>query len=143
MLFTNLMRNDPFDELHRIQHEMNRLFNGIGVQSSKTYPALNIWSNVECAFVTAELPGYEPKDFNASVVGDMLVLNGERKSPEIGKNDVFQRQERAYGRFERSIRLPFPVESDKISATFRDGVLNITLPRSEDDKPRRIEIQSR
>ena len=143
MYFSDLMRIDPIEEMNRIKRDMNLLFNGLDTRRNVAYPALNVWGNDDGAYVTAELPGYDSKDYSASVVGDKLILSGERKAPKLDKNDVLQRQERVAGKFERSIRLPFPVENDKIKAEYRNGVLSITLPRSEDDKPKIIEIQSK
>jgi len=141
MYFSNIFQNDPFEEIDQIQREMNRLFNNVGRQGRAAYPALNIWNDEESAYITAELPGYDRTDFNATVVGDTLVLSGERKAPELGENENLQRQERILGRFERSIRLPFPVEQNKITAKYQNGVLSMTFPRAEEDKPRQIEIQ--
>lgn len=142
MYFTDFMRVDPLEEIERIQREMNRLFNGTLNIRRREFPALNVWSNEDAAVVTAELPGYDVKDFKASVLGDSLTLVGERKPENYGENVTYQRQERFTGRFERTIRLPFPVEANKIEARYQNGVLTIKLPRAESDKPRKIEIKS-
>jgi HSP20 family protein len=78
--------------------------------------------------VSAELPGLDPKDVEILVEGDVLTIRGEKKSETEDKDRHFS--ERYYGRFERSLRLPFEVEDDKAEATFKNGVLTVTLPKS-------------
>ena len=92
--------------------------------------------------VTAELPGVSPDDVEISVVGETLTIHGDRKSEEVDEKATYHRQERACGQFNRSIELPFMVESDKVSAKLEKGLLTITLPRAEQDKPRRISVNS-
>jgi HSP20 family protein len=130
---------DPFRELHRMQREMSRLFDGAG-DGAADYPTVNLWSSVDEAVVTAELPGVEPTDLNLTVQGDLLVLEGERKADVPPEKATLLRSERTAGRFHRTVRLPFEVEADKVKAKVEHGLAQITLPRKESTKPRRIAI---
>jgi len=133
----------PFEELRSLQREMNRLFDGYdsGTAMSR-FPALNVWGNEENVVVTAELPGLQPDDLDISVVNNQLTIKGERKSDKPSENAVCHRCERDTGRFVRTVRLPFTVESSKVSARYENGVLTIYLPRHEATKPKRIEIKA-
>jgi HSP20 family protein len=91
--------------------------------------------------VTAELPGYEKKDVDISLTGDVLRLHGSRKSPDCKDDECFHRQERSYGAFDREIKLPFAIDQNSVEASFQNGVLSISLNRAEEDKPKKIEIQ--
>lgn len=139
MYFRNIMY--PWHEMDDIRQEMNRLFNrALGEQ--KEYPAVNIWTNPESAIVTAELPGYDHNDINLSVVGDVLTISGRRIKQDLKEGQQYHREERGAGRFERSLRLPFLVDNEKVEANFRNGVLQINLPRAESDKPKKIQIKT-
>jgi HSP20 family protein len=92
--------------------------------------------------VNAEVPGIDVKDIDISVVGETLTLSGARKSEDLEEGSRYHRQERGSGKFNRSVELPFPVDIDKVEATFKNGVLHISLPRSEADKPKKIVVKS-
>lgn len=143
MDFRDVFTMDPFREIEQLQREMNRLFNGVTAASRRAYPAVNIWTNPEAAAITAELPGYTPQDVHLSIVGDTLIIKGSRPKPELKSGEQYHRQERYYGDFERSLRLPFAVDSNKVEARFKNGILQILLPRAEEDKPKKIEIKTR
>ncbi len=132
---------DPWRELNRLQREVNRLVDDFGVTRRRVFPEINIWTNDDSALVTAELPGIDPKDINLSVKDQNLVIEEERKAKELKEGEKYHRQERGYGSFQRAIQLPFAVNSDKIAAKFKNGVLTVTLPRAEEDKPKKIEIK--
>ena len=104
------------------------------------FPALNFHSEGDDGVVTAELPGVDPGDLEIQVVGRKLTISGERKIPEHGNDESFHRSERWHGKFERSIELPYNVESGKVEARVHNGVLAVTLPRAEADKPRKVAI---
>jgi HSP20 family protein len=119
---------------------MDRVFRSFRGRVSE-FPTVNVWANRDEAVVTAELPGLAPEDIELTVTGNTLTLQGERKSPELGKGEVYQRQERTFGRFVRSVRLPFPVEADEVAAVSNNGILKVTLPRHEATKPRQIAVK--
>lgn len=132
-------------EVDRLQREMNRLFENYHpntVRSAAGYPAMNVWSSEEGLKVTAELPGLSTDDLDISVVGQTLTVNGLRNRDELPQEARYHRQERGYGKFSRSIQLPFAVDVKQVEATFKDGVLHIDLPRAEEDKPRKIAVKA-
>lgn len=132
-------------EMDRLQQQMNRLYESHSpsrLRPAAGYPAMNIWSSSEGLKVTAEVPGVNPADIDINVVGDTLTLTGERKPDEVKDEVQYHRQERGYGKFSRSIQLPYKVNIKKVEATFNNGVLNIDLPRAEEDKPRKITVKS-
>jgi HSP20 family protein len=92
--------------------------------------------------VTAEVPGINPKDINVTVIEDTLTVSGERQPDQVGEDANYLRQERGYGKFTRSLQLPYSVASSKVEANFHNGVLNVTLPRKEDDKPKKIKVMT-
>ena len=133
----------PFDELRGLQREMNRLFDGYeGGAAMSRFPALNVWGNTENVVVTAELPGLQPEDLDLSVVNNQLTIKGERKVDKPAEDAVCHRNEREAGSFVRTVRLPYAVEGDQVSAKYENGVLTITMPRHEATKPKRIEIKT-
>lgn len=132
-------------EMDRLQREMNRLFEDYSpsrVRSAPSYPAMNVWTNENGMIVTAEVPGVRPEDIDINVVGETLTLSGQRLLDETGEAARYHRQERGYGKFARTLQLPFPVAVEQVEATFKDGVLSVQLPRAEEDKPRKISVKS-
>lgn len=135
---------NPWRDIEQIQREMNRMFRHMsaGPRVAPSYPAINVWANDEGVVVTAELPGVKPEDIDISVVGDTLTLSGERRPDELQDGDKYHRRERRQGKFTRTFELPFGVEADKVDAVFERGVLHISLPRAESEKPRKIAVKS-
>jgi len=132
-------------EMNRLQREMNRLFDDTYPHRARRaagYPAMNVWANEDGLIITAEVPGVKPEDIDISVVGDTLTLSGSHKPDELKEDSRYHRQERGYGDFTRSIQLPFLVNVKKVEATFQNGVLNITMPRAEEDKPKKITVKA-
>ena len=137
---------DPFLTLHR---EMNRVFEDMfrrfdtGLPSASTaqgWPILEVNATDKEVRVSAELPGLDEKDVEVLVDDGVLTIRGEKKSETDDKDRGFS--ERYYGRFERRIALPFEVEEDKAEATFKNGVLTLTMPKSAraEEKAKRIPI---
>jgi len=133
---------NPWQRLRQMEREMNRLFGEFAGQVGADFPPVNVYTDDEGATVTAELPSVEPKDLDISVRDRTLVLRGERKAPEAGDDERWLRRERVFGQFTRSVDLPFAVDTDKVGASYHDGVLKVQLRRSEADKPKRITVQS-
>jgi len=131
--------------MDHLQRDMNRLFNQYyptRLRTASNYPAINIWTNEDGLFVSAEMPGVRVEDIDISVDGDTLTISGERGSDEVPEGAHFHRKERGFGKFSRTIQLPFAVNAEKVEASFKDGVLNITLPKVEAEKPKQISIIS-
>jgi HSP20 family protein len=134
-----------WQDMERLRQEMDHLFDSYYPARYRTapgYPAMNIWANEDGLAVTAEVPGIHPDDIDISVVGETLTLSGERKPDDIKGDARYHRQERGHGKFTRSIQLPFPVNVNKVEATFKSGVLHISLPRAEVDKPKKILVKA-
>jgi HSP20 family protein len=143
MYWTNSRTWSPFGELRGLQREMNRLFDGYDNGTSLSrFPALNVWGNADQVVVTAELPGLEIEDLDLNVVNNQLTLKGDRKSEKPAEDAVCHRSERSFGAFVRTVKLPFAVENEKVTAKYENGVLTVVLPRHEATKPKRIEIKT-
>jgi HSP20 family protein len=104
-------------------------------------PPVDVAETEDALIVRFEVPGMDKKDMNISVSEGVLTVAGEKKR-ETEERETSHCTERCYGSFSRNICLPFDVDTDKVDATFKDGVLKITLPRSEAAKPRHIEVKS-
>jgi len=144
-----LGENDLFSQFDRLQREMDRLlspyrssFFGSSASPSGIYPPINLYDNGESFVVRAELPGVESDKLDLLVTGNTLTLRGERKQPEVEKGWNYHRQERDYGEFRRALTLPEMVDSTKVQASFKNGILEIQLPRAEQAKQRKIQVTS-
>lgn len=139
-----LYYSSPWREMRRLQREMDRLADrtGWGLETPSCYPAMNVWTNEDGVIVTAELPGFKPDEIDISVVSDTLTVSGNRDPEDVDEGVTYHRRERGCGRFTRAFQLPFLVEGDEVEAKFEKGVLHITLPRAEADKPKKIEIKA-
>ena len=139
---------DSFRDFGDMQAEVNRLFDNFLGRPAQQHagmervwaPAVDMYETKEALMVVAELPGLVEKDIHLSIVGDVLNLRGERQSNQEVKQESYYRGERWYGKFERSLPLPMPVQADKVTAKYRDGVLTITLPKVEEIRPKEIKI---
>jgi HSP20 family protein len=133
---------DPLREVQRLQQEMNRVFSGLDQAGSRENPPINAWVGESDVIVTSEIPGIDPAGVELSVVGDTLTISGAREPEGVKEGENYHRQERSFGRFTRSLQLPFHVEAGKVEAKYDKGILKITLPRAEADKPRKITVKS-
>jgi len=143
MLIERIADNGLFGSLRdvqRVQNSLNRLLSIGGPAHQVEFPLINVWTSENGAIVRAELPGIAPEDVEISLVKDTLTLRGSRNPDELKEGESRHRQERGYGQFTRSLQLPFRVEGDAVQAKFSNGVLQITLPRAEAEKPRRINV---
>lgn len=142
-----IIRYAPLEEFEAIQEFMNRSFEEIllGVPqnlipASRWVPAVDIYETDHNLILHAELPGVEPDDTEIHVYGGRLILKGMRSFPEEGKHENYHRIERSYGTFERYFTLPDTINVQNITATFKDGVLTLTLPKHEKLTPHKIKI---
>jgi HSP20 family protein len=133
---------DPLADIGRIGEQLDRLFSGASSSPALEFPAINVWANENEVLLTADLPGVQPADLELTVNRNILTLKGARVSEPAGEGQGLLRQERLFGRFERSVELPFVVDGEKIHASLAHGILKVTLPRAEADKPRRISVQA-
>lgn len=140
----NIVRYDPFRELR----DMNRLFSGLmptawdeqEIFNTSWNPRVNIFENKDHLVLEADLPGMTRDDFDLSVENNIVTLKGERKFEKKDETDNYHRIERAYGTFTRSFTLPPTVSAEGVKAEFNNGVLNVTFPKREETKARKIEI---
>ena len=146
--FGSADRWEPF-RLVDIQSEVNRLFDnfpgrpapGAAPSGRAWLPAVDMHETKDDLVLKVELPGVREKDVSVSISGDLLTIRGERRwSDEEGRDQKLLHVERVYGQFDRMIQLPLAVQADKVKATYRDGVLEVTLPKAEELKPREIKI---
>jgi len=136
---------NTWGDLERLQREMNRLFGPLGRSGGRTegeFPPVNIWADNETALLTAEVPGVRPDAIEVTVKNDTVTLRGSREPDELAKGEAYLRQERGAGAFVRSFSLPFHVDGQKVTAQYRMGILQVTLPRAEADKPKRIAVNA-
>jgi HSP20 family protein len=146
-----IVRWEPFRDMVTIQDRLNRLFEE-AFRGSRTpgseedyalgawTPAVDIYEHDGNIVLKAELPGIDPKDVDIRVENNVLTLRGERKVDTEVKKESYHRVERAYGAFSRAFTLPNVVDTDKIKAEYKDGVLRVTLPQREEAKPKQISI---
>ncbi len=140
---------DLFRNPGDVQAEMNRLFDSFFGHPTQQMSGMDrIWAPTADMYetrdelvVTVELPGLNEKDIHLSITGDLLSLEGERQWNQDVKQESYYRGERWYGKFQRTLPLPIPVQADKVKASYRDGVLTITLPKVEAIKPKEIKIE--
>ena len=133
-----------------LQREMNRLFDDFFGRdflvepfrgTGDWRPALDVAETDTSVIVKADLPGLEAKDLDVSIRGDLLTIKGEKKEEKEEKTKSFHRVERRYGSFERSVRLPATVKADQVNASFKNGVLRIESPKTEDAKQKAVHIK--
>lgn len=136
------MWRDEFDRL------VADIFRGLpaslpeaGVFGGRGFPAANVWETDDEFCAELEVPGLKEDDINIFVVGTELTIKGERREPE-SNGGTFHRRERSVGAFTRVVHLPGDVDSDRVEASLKDGVLLIKLPKSEAAKPRKIQVSS-
>jgi HSP20 family protein len=131
---------NPAFDMRRAQADLNRMFGTMRFYPPPEFPLLNLWTNPEGAVIAAEVPGVSPEDLDITIRHDTVTLRGTRPAEPTNEDVSVVRQERVTGPFARNIVLPFRVDADKASAKFERGVVTLTLPRPQEDKPHRISI---
>lgn len=106
-------------------------------------PSLDMYQEKDELVIKTELPGIKKGDVNISLEGDTLTLEAEKKPTKVAEEATFYRCKRCFGRYSRCVSLPFPVDAEKASATFKNGLLEIRLPKAEAAKTKHIEVQVR
>jgi HSP20 family protein len=136
-----------FGRLTNLRDEIDRLFEAPPaelVRNSQLLsgwtPMLDVYEEKDHFTVKAELPGMKKEDIEVAMHEGSLSISGERKSESKHEDSEVYRAERFFGRFQRTVSLPAPVAVDKIQAQYKDGVLTVTLPKTEEAKPKRIEV---
>ncbi len=146
----SLIRWDPYREMLSLRDRMNRLFEeGVapGWERGETFGMLSVpidmWESEGNLMLSASLPGVKPEDVDIQVTGDTLTIRGEVRHEEEREQGNVRIQERRYGSFRRSLRLPPNVNTDAIDATFENGVLKLVIPQTEEAKPKQIEVKAK
>ncbi len=144
-----LARWSPIRDIMSVRDEMNRLFNEVfgkasgeeGTWLSGAWtPPIDIYETDDALVIKAELPGFSKEDVSVDLKDNTLVLKGERRRETEVKEESYHRMERTYGGFQRSFLLPTMVDQERVKATYKDGVLELRLPKVEVAKPKRIAI---
>ncbi|PBB31926.1 hypothetical protein CK214_16250 [Mesorhizobium sp. WSM3882] len=143
MLLSDLGRVgfDPFQEMRRMQQEVNQRLAGLTASAAQQFPPVNLWVGNDSVALTAELPGIAPDEVELTVRDNTLRLKGECESRAEDEKSVWHRRERPYGSFSRTVQLPFRVDPEQVEARFGNGVLEVELHRPEADRPKKIQIK--
>ena len=147
-----ILRWDPFSDMVTLRDQINRMFEESMSRNtgrpaapapSRTWaPVVDILEDNDKIAIKVDLPGIKQDDIHIDLTGDVLTLSGERRFEDEERKDSYVRVERIYGSFQRSFQLGVPIEVDKVTASYQDGILTVTLPKSEAVKPRRVEIKA-
>ena len=141
-----LVRWEPFMNFGNLQSVLNDWFDSDGDRSSAQprtstlYPAVDVLEGKDAYLIRAELPGMEKEDIHIELKDGNLVLSGERKADALADGVKYRHVERVAAKFWRSFSLPETIKQDSIEATYKDGVLEVRIPKAEEAKPRQIEI---
>jgi len=143
-----LVRWKPMKDMISMQRDLNRAFNdffGTSTASNDLFerdwaPAVDIFEKDDEVNLKAELPGMTREDISISIENNTLTISGEKKRENEISDDNYHRIERSYGRFQRAFSLPATVDSQKVNAKFKDGILSISLAKKEEAKPKKIEV---
>jgi HSP20 family protein len=132
----------------RLQGEMDRVLEGWGVEVPRNlalvhaFPPVNVWEDPDTFRIEVEVPGLTQEQVHVSVTHkNQLTIQGERAGEEPGKGR-WHRRERGFGRFQRVLKLPAPVDADKVEAKLENGLLQLTLPKAEEARPRKIAVKA-
>jgi len=146
-----LVRWEPFRELMTLQDRMNRLFGDFfprqagleeeSIAGGVWSPAVDIYETDNDIVLKAELPGMKQEDIQLDIRDNVLTLKGERRQESDVKEGSYHRVERSYGAFQRMFTLPNVIQQDKVKAKYKDGVLEVTMPKAEVAKPKHIAIE--
>ena len=142
---TTLVRWEPFRELASLQSEMSRFLNGLydgpGRATQNWVPVLDVWETDSEVVSAFDLPGVSEDEIGIEVKDETLTVTASREKTEEAKDEGFYRFERRYGTFARAVGLPQGVDQNQISARYENGVLEIRVPKPEEQKPRKIALQ--
>jgi HSP20 family protein len=138
---------DVFRDFEDLQHEMDRIFDiswfrkGNGRRDVLAAPALDVHQDKDNVYVKAEIPGMSKEDIDVSVQDNLLTIKGEKKQEKEIKDKDCLRTERYYGAISRSVQLPAGVDASKVKAEYKNGILELVLPKREDAKPKQIKVE--
>lgn len=145
----NLVKWDPFRELEEVSNHLNRIFGRTPARAETGHemlamadwtPSVDISETDTAYLIKAEIPGVKKEDIKVTIQDGMVTIQGERKMEKEEKDKKFHRIERSYGSFMRSFSVPEDVEEGDVKAEFKDGMINVTLPKSGKPKAKSIEV---
>ncbi len=146
----SLVHWEPFREIDSMQREMNRLFDQLTTlpqQGSlsqtlggRFVPSAELEETHETVLLKLEVPGLKPEDLDVEVTADSVSIRGERRSETKTEDNGYSRTEFHYGKFHRVIPLPTPVKNTEVTAHYQDGILSLTLPKTEDERNKVIKV---
>ncbi len=147
----SLIRWDPFRERMSLGNAMDRLFDDSFVRPGFAWMApfgaanlaIDMYETKDDVVVKAALPGIKPEQVEVTITGDTLTIRGESNEENEAKEENYIRKERRYGSFARSLTLPGGLKTDKADATFENGVLTLQIPKSEETKPKSIQVKAK
>lgn len=139
--------DSPFADVDQVRREMLRLLDAVtgdtfGEVGAGVFPPVNVTHDSENFYVRAEVPGLNAKELSISAVRNRLSLSGKREIPLEKDRVSYHRRERAEGSFSRIVTLPGEVDAERVEARYADGILNLTLPKAEQAKPRQIAVKT-
>lgn len=144
----SLIRWDPLDDLASLRESTDRLFEELFARRPRLFaptiwqPAVEIYETMGEVVLRAELPGIDPKDVDITTTDETLTIKGETQSEQEEKGSDYFRRELRYGRFLRTVRLPAEVEAEKAKASYRNGILEVRIPKAERAKPKTVKVQA-
>jgi HSP20 family protein len=137
-----IIRWDPLRDMTQVQGQFNRLLDQVWSGRQESWlPAVDVFDTKEAVVLKAELAGIDLDDIQIEVEDNVLTVKGERRLEETVDEERYHRIERRFGSFQRSLALPQNVRAEEISAGYEDGILTVTVPKAEEEKPRRIEVK--
>jgi len=143
MYWTNLERMMGALREQRYAHgHTHRASDEVPAHTAAEFPAVNIWNGAEAYVLTAEIPGIDPDKLEVSIVSDTVTIRGSRAPLTLKEGETYHRVERGHGQFIRSVKLPKPLDPDKVEARYAMGILNLRLPRAEAEMPRKIALKT-
>jgi len=146
----SLIRWEPLNDLVSLRDAMDHLFEdsfvrmrGLPRPFGNEPLALDVYETDDAVVVKTAAPGVKPEEIQITITGDVLTIKGETKSEEKVEKASYLRQELRYGAFERSVRLPSSLLTDKAEATFDNGVLTLNIPKAEEVKPKTVKVETK
>ncbi len=147
---SSLIKWEPFSDLVTLRDAMDRLFEDSFVRMRPLAPALgaqslalDVYQTEDSLVVKAAVPGLKPEDIDITITGNVLSIKGETKAEEKVEKEDYIYQERRFGAFQRSVQLPDDLLTEKAEASFKDGLLILTVPKSAEAKPKMIKVQAK
>ena len=147
MFFEQFFNYDPWfrygKDLDNLFNQMGSILTGVPSRTGRRadFPLTNMWSNADKVVMTLEVPGVNSEDISINAMDDSISIEGKREEQGEKESKLnYHRQERSKGNFKRIFRLPYKIEVDKVEAKYEKGILHLTLPRAEEDKPKRIKV---